>query len=951
MSDTARENGPPPVNGETGLIKFEELFDLEEIQTIQDQFAKATGVASIITRPDGTPITEPSNFCGLCRLIRRTGKGLKNCHNSDAALGKSSPAGPIMQPCLSGGLWDGGAGISAGGKHIANWLIGQVRNETQSEEKMLAYAREIGADEDEFRAALAEVKIMPTAQFREICGALFLFANQLSKTAYQNYRQKRLLAERERAEEALRQSEEKFRLLTEKSLVGVYIFQDARIVYVNPSLAGTFGYSPEEVTGKLGISDLFGPDHVGLAAERLRERLDGKSGDTIVYKVLKKDGTPFFVQSHAMRVDYQGRPAVMGTMVDITETRRAEAALRDSEARYKTLFSDAAEGMLVVDLRTKRFLYGNPAVCRMLGYKEEELMRLAVMDIHPKEKVAGVLDVLAAQARGEKKTAEVPCMRSNGEVFCASVTTAKITIDGRECALGFFTDITERKQAEEALLESETRYREIVELAVDGILMGSADGKIIDANSRMQKLAGRPLDKLLGLPVDELFGPAELGAEPLRFDLLKEGRTVITERNLLRPDGTTLPVEMHSKMMPGGTYQSIYRDISGRRLEQETQLRFELLFRNNPALMALTTLPDRIFYDVNDAFLKALGYARDEVIGKTSAELGLFPKPEQQAETAEELKAQGKVSGLEQLVRRRDGAVLSGLFSGDVVSIRGRQYFLTVMTDITERKRLEEEKERLNASLLEKNREMENFLYITTHDLRSPLVNIQGFSQNLERYLGELRRLLAALTLPPGTGPALEKLTAGSMPEALKFVLESARKMDALIASLLAVSRLGRVEMKPETVEMNALLKTILASLRYHLEDAGGEVKCGSLPPCKADKAAVSQIFTNLLDNAVKYRDKDRPLVVNVTGEVKGNMAVYTVADNGSGIPAADLEKVWSVFYQGRAAKAPGKKGEGIGLHMVKLIAEKNGGGITVDSKEREGAVFSVRLPAAGEGL
>ena len=241
MSDTARENGPPPVNGETGLIKFEELFDLEEIQTIQDQFAKATGVASIITRPDGTPITEPSNFCGLCRLIRRTGKGLKNCHNSDAALGKSSPAGPIMQPCLSGGLWDGGAGISAGGKHIANWLIGQVRNETQSEEKMLAYAREIGADEDEFRAALAEVKIMPTAQFREICGALFLFANQLSKTAYQNYRQKRLLAERERAEEALRQSEEKFRLLTEKSLVGVYIFQDARIVYVNPSLAGTFG--------------------------------------------------------------------------------------------------------------------------------------------------------------------------------------------------------------------------------------------------------------------------------------------------------------------------------------------------------------------------------------------------------------------------------------------------------------------------------------------------------------------------------------------------------------------------------------------------------------------------------------------------------------------------------------------------------------------------------------
>ncbi|MCX5793080.1 MAG: HAMP domain-containing sensor histidine kinase, partial [Elusimicrobia bacterium] len=224
-----------------------------------------------------------------------------------------------------------------------------------------------------------------------------------------------------------------------------------------------------------------------------------------------------------------------------------------------------------------------------------------------------------------------------------------------------------------------------------------------------------------------------------------------------------------------------------------------------------------------------------------------------------------------------------------------------------------------------------------------------GFSQNLERYLVELRRLLAAQALPQETGRELEKLTGGSIPEALKFVLESSRKMDGLISSLLKVSRIGRVEMKPETVEMNALIKNIMDSLFYHLEDAGGKVNCGSLPPCRADLAAVGQIFTNLLDNAVKYRRKDRPLVVNVTGEVKGGMAVYTVADNGAGIPAADLEKVWSLFYQGRAARTSGKKGEGIGLHMVKLMAEKNGGGISVESKEGEGSVFCVELPSLRE--
>lgn len=185
-------------------ISFEDLFDLDDIQRIQDQFALATGVASIITTPEGVPITQPSNFCRLCRdIIRNTEKGLNNCFKSDAAVGQYNPSGPIIQPCLSGGLWDGGAGISVGGIHIANWLIGQVRNEAQSDERMLAYAREIGADEGAFAEALAEVKVMSTEQFKEVCKALFLFANQLSRTAFQNFRQTQIIAERKKAEDEL----------------------------------------------------------------------------------------------------------------------------------------------------------------------------------------------------------------------------------------------------------------------------------------------------------------------------------------------------------------------------------------------------------------------------------------------------------------------------------------------------------------------------------------------------------------------------------------------------------------------------------------------------------------------------------------------------------------------------------------------------------------------------
>jgi PAS domain S-box-containing protein len=185
-------------------IDFEDLFNLSDIQRLQDEFAKATGVASIITYPDGTPITQPSSFCRLCiDIIRQTEKGLANCYKSDAILGRLSHKGPTIQPCMSGGLWDAGAGISVGGRHIANWLIGQVRDETQTEERMREYAREIGADEQELIAAFREVPAMSRQQFEAVASALFTLANQLSTTAYQNMQQARFIAERKQMENEL----------------------------------------------------------------------------------------------------------------------------------------------------------------------------------------------------------------------------------------------------------------------------------------------------------------------------------------------------------------------------------------------------------------------------------------------------------------------------------------------------------------------------------------------------------------------------------------------------------------------------------------------------------------------------------------------------------------------------------------------------------------------------
>ena len=191
---------------DSGSITFEELFNLDELQHIQDAFAEATGVASIITSPEGIPITRPSNFCRLCsEIIRKSEKGLANCIKSDSVLGKCNPSGPIVQPCMSGGLWDGGASITVGGRHIANWLIGQVRNEAQDEEKMLEYADEIAVDRELFRTALAEVPTMSRERFDKVALALYLLANELSLKAYQNIQQARFIDERKVYEKDLQQ--------------------------------------------------------------------------------------------------------------------------------------------------------------------------------------------------------------------------------------------------------------------------------------------------------------------------------------------------------------------------------------------------------------------------------------------------------------------------------------------------------------------------------------------------------------------------------------------------------------------------------------------------------------------------------------------------------------------------------------------------------------------------
>jgi PAS domain S-box-containing protein len=244
-------------------IEFNDIFNLKEIQYLQDLFADTHGVASIITTIDGHPITRPSNYCRLCKdIIQKTEKGCENCFQSNAFINKDNLSEPNIQPCLDGGLWEASAGISAGGKHIANWIIGQVRNPKLIEQQMINFADKIGVPREEFMAALNEVPVMSAEQFNKVAKMLFAFANGLTEKAYHNLELQQKIEQRKETVEELRKSELQFRSMFENSITGILITNpDGSILAANPEACRMLGRTEEEICriGRDGVVNLADP--------------------------------------------------------------------------------------------------------------------------------------------------------------------------------------------------------------------------------------------------------------------------------------------------------------------------------------------------------------------------------------------------------------------------------------------------------------------------------------------------------------------------------------------------------------------------------------------------------------------------------------------------------------------------------------------------------------------
>ena len=436
-----------------GDILFEELFKLEEIQKLQDEFSSATGVASIITKPDGTPITKPSHFCTLCiNIIRKTKKGLINCHASDAALGSLKGDGPRIQPCMSGGLWDAGTSISVGGRHIANWLIGQVRDETQTEGQILAYAREIDADEQEVLEAFRQVPAMSLEQFEKIAQCLHTLAKQLSVTAYKNVQRERLITERKQAEVELRKSEEKYRTLVESLEEGICnVDENETFLFANQAVADIFGFTKSEMIGK-NLKDLTTPESYQQVLHETSVRKTGKS-NKYELDILRKNGEKRIITVTATPVLSSNKDEFQGTFGifhDITERKISEEALARTTALLNSTSEIAKIGGWELDLSSMTLIWS-------LGtYKLHEVdpgtpvnLENAIGFYAPEAQPVISAAVQAAIESGTPFDLELPLITASGRTFWARAQGSAMTQNGKVVRIvGVFQDITERKQSE-----------------------------------------------------------------------------------------------------------------------------------------------------------------------------------------------------------------------------------------------------------------------------------------------------------------------------------------------------------------------------------------------------------------------------------------------------------------------------------------------------------------------
>jgi len=406
-------------------------------------------------------------------------------------------------------------------------------------------------------------------------------------------------------------NEKRYQSLFEISPSGIVILdKNGIILETNDAISGILKYTKEELIG-MNVRELSLTERHSQIDEDIKRILSGEDLEVEIENI-RKDGTVCIIELRERAITLKsGEPGILASVNDITlrkQSQEAEISLR--EQINKIL--DLVPSYIFAKDYDGKFLMVNKSLADLFGVSPEEVTGKTDVDYGAsKEQIKGYLkaDREVIDSGKEKFIKEEQVLRKDGSL--GWFQTHKIPYNhpgnNKPAILGVAVDITDRKFAEEVLKESENKYRELIDLAVDGILLGSHDGIVTDANKSLCAIVGMKKESFIGKHITYLpFKKESLEKSPFRFDLLNKGEIVLSERTLVRPDGKEIIVEVRSKMMPDGSYQSIYRNITDRKRE-ELQIKI-----NNEELTRLNNEKDKFFsiiaHDLRNPFQGFLGY-------------------------------------------------------------------------------------------------------------------------------------------------------------------------------------------------------------------------------------------------------------------------------------------------------------------------------------------------------
>ncbi len=660
------------------------------------------------------------------------------------------------------------------------------------------------------------------------------------------------------------------------------------------------------------------------------------------------------------------------TRQQVEERKRAEEVLRESEERYRQLFEAESDAIFLIENDGGRILEVNGAASALYGYSREELLAKRNEDLSAepedtqkvtRETPAVIDQVVTIPLRFHRK--------KDGTVFPVEITGRFFVWQGRSVHIAAIRDITERKRAEEALRESEERYRALVENSLLGVGI-SRENQVIFANPALLRIFGyNTLEEFARVPLLDHVAPAskELVSERSEKMAQDEPVPVEFEYDIVRKDGqirtlqaATSIVTLDDENYRHTTFQDITKRKRAEESLRESEEKFSKAFHSSPLAVAITRPPDGQFIEVNQTFEILCGYSRDEVIGLTSLDLGLINLKDRE-KGQRTLQERGSFRNLEVRFYTKSGEERIGLFSGDIIEIRGEVRLMQVVSDITERKQAEEalreSHRRLEETLAELKETQEQML----HQERLAAVGqlAAGIAHDFNNILATIvlytQMSLRAADLSPQIRKRLETITG-----------QTDRAAD-LVQQILDFGRRSVLERRP--LALDSFLKEVVKLLQRTLPesiqiDLAFE-PAPRRPPSQsrgvaegpveylinADITRIQQVIVNLALNArdampnggelhiALSRTAGRDIQCVDCGPVIGGEWIeVTVTDTGTGIAPDVLPHIFEPFFTTRAPL-----GHGLGLSQVYGIIKQHEGHIDVQTQVGQGTTFRLYWP------